>query len=233
MHTTLAQTLICRGGKVLLGTWKTGPFAGRVSGLLGEARAPSAAAAAGTGTGTGTTGATGVEGANTAAAATVARPPPPPELAAVEICAALAGVRVDARFLQRRALFTFVEEESCGAADLLGDVYVEHQLVYDCDAKGVPAIGEAVETDTFKPSWFSLAQIPYARMPEDDPVWYPRVLNLNGTRDGVLNGERLMGTFTFAGQTLTGHELDVVDDAVLAAVAPTFDSERSPSVHRR
>ena len=36
--TKLCQTLILRKGRVLLGTWKKGPFAGRVTGLIGKSK---------------------------------------------------------------------------------------------------------------------------------------------------------------------------------------------------
>lgn len=46
--TFLVQTLVLREGRVLLGRWRRGPFAKRVTGLLGSALGPSLEAAAAT-----------------------------------------------------------------------------------------------------------------------------------------------------------------------------------------
>ena len=42
----LVQTLLLREGRVLLGRWRRGPFAQRLTGLLGSAAGPSVEAAA-------------------------------------------------------------------------------------------------------------------------------------------------------------------------------------------
>ena len=48
-------------------------------------------------------------------------------------------------------------------------------------------IGEPQESDEMKPFWFTLDQIPFEKMWEDDPYWLPR----------ILKGEKLECFFVF------------------------------------
>ena len=65
--------------------------------------------------------------------------------------------------------------------------------VYSCEAfEGVP-----VETIEAKPLWFSLEEIPYERMWEDDRLWLPM----------LLRGERFQGRWLFDDDTMLDYEL--------------------------
>ena len=170
MRTHLVQTLIrcSKSNRILLGRWNDGPFQGRISGLLGQARAKCA---------------------NDAAKQVVKR------MIDFEV--------PDSSKLTPCARFIFHEEdETDGAAELLGSTYEETQFLLDLD--------DSFETkqirDEFSPIWFDLDQIPYSEMPEDDLIWYPRVLN---------NDEILNGTFRFRGTKLLDYNIEEVDSLVV------------------
>lgn len=181
MRTVLVQTLITRRNQVLLGRWRpgSGPFAGRLTGVLGQAKAPPGG------------------------------PPPTPEAAAAAACSELLGVHVDPWRLRRRALFHFEERDpSDAAAALLGDRYSEHQLVLRLgpdEASGGSDDFEPRATERFEPfGWFGPTEMPYNLMPEDDEVWYDRV---------VFQDHRLRGNFAFEGTRLAAHSVEEVDAA--------------------
>uniref|UniRef100_A0A7S0ZR49 Uncharacterized protein n=1 Tax=Noctiluca scintillans TaxID=2966 RepID=A0A7S0ZR49_NOCSC len=168
----LVQTLALRDGKVLLGRWKTGPFTGRLTGMIGQMTVTGGAAL------------------------------PKPEFAASRTCRDLLGdrVQVDPRVLSRRALLTFEERDVNGdAAQSLGNTYSEYQLLHTL---GPQEDFEPCETGDFEPQgWFGQGEIPFDLMPEDDRVWYDRVL---------FGGELLRGRFVFDGTSLLSHALEVI-----------------------
>lgn len=175
---TLAQALILRGSHVLLGRWKAGAFAGRISGLLGD------------------------------------YPAALPRAAAVQACSDLANLCLDPRLLSCRADFKFCEQDaSAAAAKELGTTYREYQFVYDVDIVealrinhpdlDVPGLGEPRETEYFKPIWYHINDIPFSEMPQDDVLWYRRV---------IVDGEKLTGTFTFDGEMLISHSLGAIEE---------------------
>lgn len=148
-QTVLVQTLVVRGGQVLLGRWRagSGPFEGRLSGLLGRAGGPPGEAL------------------------------PTPESVAAGVCTELLGpgVQVDPRRLRRRAFFQFEERDPLdGAAKSLGTRYSEHQFLLRLRPGEA---FEPAATETFAPAgWFGPEDIPFDRMPEDDQLWYEQVL---------------------------------------------------------
>eukprot|EP00927_Polykrikos_kofoidii_P062146 TRINITY_DN56961_c0_g1_i1.p1 TRINITY_DN56961_c0_g1~~TRINITY_DN56961_c0_g1_i1.p1 ORF type:complete len:329 (+),score=63.84 TRINITY_DN56961_c0_g1_i1:58-987(+) len=176
-QTLLVQTLVVRGGQVLLGRWRpgSGPFAGRVTGMLGSVVSSRGKAL------------------------------PSPESAASTICSQLLGPKacVASAMLRRRAFFEFTELDiDGGAAAELGARYGEHQMLLKL-CEGDKGTFEPEMTETFEPiGWFNSSEIPYDEMPEDDKVWYERV---------VFEGQRLRGNFTFKGTTLVDHSLQEVD----------------------
>jgi hypothetical protein len=178
--TKLCQTLILRKGRVLLGTWKKGPFAGRVTGLLGKASCDDET----------------------------------PEMVSERKSLELANVTVHPQLVSRRAMFTFVEEDTeHPSAKACGEAYVETQLVYDADlveSIGGPLLGKPEETDEFVPKWYALNKLPFKNMPEDDEWWYPRVLGINEDEDDNNEQERLFGEFVFIGSELQSHEVKSV-----------------------
>ncbi|CAE8639410.1 unnamed protein product, partial [Polarella glacialis] len=132
--------------------------------------------------------------------------PPSPEVAGAAACSQLLGprFRVDPRRLRRRGLFHFEERDAThGAAVALGERYSEHQLVLRLNPEEEAAHGfEPQATETFEPmGWFAPGEIPYDMMPEDDKVWYERVL---------FGDQRLRGTFAFEGTRLVEHALEEV-----------------------
>ena len=58
--------------------------------------------------------------------------------------------------------------------------------------KGIPT-----ETDEAIPIWFSIDNLPFHNMWEDDAVWMPK----------LIAGERFIGRFIFDGKTMLDHEL--------------------------
>jgi ADP-ribose pyrophosphatase YjhB (NUDIX family) len=58
--------------------------------------------------------------------------------------------------------------------------------------------GEPVESEEMKPQWYSLNDIPYSNMWDDDQYWLPR----------VLAGEKVEGNFVFdENDAMTAHEI--------------------------
>lgn len=58
--------------------------------------------------------------------------------------------------------------------------------------------GEPCETEEMAPTWFSLTDIPYDKMWQDDPIWYPE----------FLQGRHFKGEFYFHNtHTLVSHSL--------------------------
>ena len=90
------------------------------------------------------------------------------------------------------------EDEADGAAQLLGDIYEETQFLLDLELSDDLKVKQ--QSDEFTPIWFDLDEIPYDEMPEDDVIWYPR----------VLNGETLAGTFRFHGTRLLDSQIQPV-----------------------
>lgn len=62
--------------------------------------------------------------------------------------------------------------------------------------------GEPAESEEMAPKWYSLEEIPYDSMWDDDRYWLPQ----------VLAGERVTGTFTFdADDHMVTHDVRLVD----------------------
>lgn len=57
--------------------------------------------------------------------------------------------------------------------------------------------GTPTETDEAVPLWFSIDELPYHNMWEDDAVWMPK----------LLNREKFIGRFIFDGKTMLDQEL--------------------------
>jgi mutator protein MutT len=68
--------------------------------------------------------------------------------------------------------FTFPD----GTADILSHVFVTRQWE-----------GEPIETEEMAPQWFSLSDVPYDEMWQDDRYWLPH----------VLDGKKLVASFMF------------------------------------
>jgi mutator protein MutT len=68
--------------------------------------------------------------------------------------------------------FTFPD----GTADILSHVFVTRQWK-----------GEPIETEEMAPQWFSLSDVPYDEMWQDDRYWLPH----------VLDGKKLVASFMF------------------------------------
>ena len=121
-----------------------------------------------------------------------------PEEAAKIVVKKLIDFDVDACKLEPKAKFVFHEEdETDGAAQLLGSTYEETQFLMELDSTN-----HFEPTDEFSPVWFDIDRIPYDEMPEDDIIWYPRVL---------LNDETLTGTFRFRGPKLLDYDIEAVE----------------------
>mmetsp|Transcript_3842 Transcript_3842/g.8694 ORF Transcript_3842/g.8694 Transcript_3842/m.8694 type:complete len:313 (+) Transcript_3842:127-1065(+) len=165
----LVQTLITHQGKVLLGRWRSGSLAGRVTGLLGQASVPDVQHRF------------------------------QPEIAAIGVCRDLLGAdvvaNVDPRRLRRRGLFSFKENDvSTGVAAELGETYVEHQLVLKLTSEEAQGLNLA-PSESFEPiGWFERGSVPFKEMPEDDEVWYDSVVFDDKTIRGsfVFNGTKLL-----------------------------------------
>eukprot|EP00434_Breviolum_minutum_P011324 symbB.v1.2.009993.t2/scaffold646.1/size176640/9 len=121
-----------------------------------------------------------------------------PEFAAVQICQR--HLSLDQRRLRRRGFFQFQEldDKHASAVDL-GERYSEHQMLYrihpDEDV-------QLTATSDFEPiGWFGKGEIPFDEMPEDDPIWYERVL---------FDDAMLRGHFSFRGTTLVEHTMEEV-----------------------
>lgn len=85
------------------------------------------------------------------------------------------------------AIFRFLDQEQ---ADWLGYAYVA------ADFTGTPkTTAEAI------PAWYSLHDLPFAEMWDDDRLWLPR----------VLAGQRLEGDFLFRGGALVAYRMHALD----------------------
>lgn len=78
-------------------------------------------------------------------------------------------------------MFQFIDGHS-----IHGEVFTATQF------EGVPT-----ETDEAVPIWFSIHELPWHNMWEDDPVWYPK----------MIAGEKFVGRFTFDDKTMLDHEI--------------------------
>lgn len=73
-------------------------------------------------------------------------------------------------------------------------MYVYAYISYDWE-------GEPIESEEMKPEWFSISDIPYSNMWDDDQYWVPK----------VLNSELVTGTFIFdENDKLTSHTIQTV-----------------------
>jgi 8-oxo-dGTP diphosphatase len=61
--------------------------------------------------------------------------------------------------------------------------------------------GSAQETDEAVPRWTPLGAIPFARMWQDDEIWFPL----------MLAGRRFAGRFLFDGDRMLGHAVEELD----------------------
>ncbi|XOV87926.1 MAG: 8-oxo-dGTP diphosphatase [Pseudomonadota bacterium] len=59
--------------------------------------------------------------------------------------------------------------------------------------------GEPTETDEAIPIWLPIGALPFEEMWEDDKLWLPH----------VLAGKHIMGWFTFEGERMLDHRVDV------------------------
>ena len=78
-------------------------------------------------------------------------------------------------------MFHFIDGHS-----IHGEVFVA------TDFEGTPT-----ETDEARPVWFSIDELPWHNMWEDDPVWYPK----------LFARENFIGRFTFDGKTMLDYEV--------------------------
>ena len=131
---------------MLLGTWKKGPFAGRVTGLLGKAKFDQETP----------------EMVSQRKCLELAQVTIDPRL--VSRRALFAFIENDKDHPSARSLGEeYVETQliyNADVAELVGGV----------------ALGKPTETDEFVPKWYALDKLPFKDMPEDDEWWYPRVL---------------------------------------------------------
>jgi len=76
--------------------------------------------------------------------------------------------------------------------------------------------GQPVETDEMRPVWHAPADLPYARMWQDNRIWLPR----------LLEGEHLQGCFIFAqdNETVAQFTLAALDDQQPGEIENTKES---------
>lgn len=60
--------------------------------------------------------------------------------------------------------------------------------------------GEPTETDEAIPLWCSIDNLPFEQMWQDDPIWFPH----------MLEGRRFSGRFLFDDDRMLDHEIDLV-----------------------
>jgi len=108
------------------------------------------------------------------------------EDAARRIAMELSGLTVNE--LELRAILTFTDSET-------GD---ENEYEFFCERFS----GEVRESESMRPEWFAISEIPYDKMPADDEIWYPP----------FLEGKTLRGKFNFSPnmKDLLSHELEEV-----------------------
>ena len=121
-----------------------------------------------------------------------ALPGEPPRDAALRGAAAL-GLAIPPRALQLRAVFLFAEDDDGDAGPC-----EEHQFVACATAEQLRALQPTADVE---PAWWEQAALPFERMPADDALWYRR----------VLSGERLRGSFRFAGRVMLSADIRAVD----------------------
>ena len=111
-----------------------------------------------------------------------------PEDAARRVAVELSGLAVGE--LELRAIFTFTDSET-------GD---DEEYEFFCERFS----GEVRESESMRPEWFAISEIPYDKMPADDEIWYPP----------FLEGKNLRGQFNFSPdmQELLSHDLQEVDN---------------------
>ena len=111
-----------------------------------------------------------------------------PEDAARRVAMELSGLVVDD--LELRAIFTFTDSETGGV----------DEYEFFCEQFS----GEVEESESMKPKWFIISEIPYDKMPADDEIWYPP----------FLEGKNLRGQFNFSPnmQELLSYDLKEVDN---------------------
>jgi mutator protein MutT len=70
--------------------------------------------------------------------------------------------------------------------------------VYLCDEWE----GEPIETESMKPMWFKIADIPYGQMWQDNELWLPQ----------ILSGNKVYGEFTYdKDEQLLTHNVEVTE----------------------
>ena len=111
-----------------------------------------------------------------------------PEEAARRVAIELSGLTVGD--LELRAIFNFIDSES-------GD---EEEYEFLCKRFR----GEVRESESMRPEWFAINEIPYDKMPADDEIWYPP----------FLEGKKLRGQFNLSPdmQELLSYDLKEVDN---------------------
>ena len=113
------------------------------------------------------------------------------EASAAAVVRALAGLTLDVARFEEVALFAFESTDGDGAAVFDAD---EVEFVYRARRRECAGRRDSADAST---SWFPLDAIPYAEMPADDALWYPR----------VLGGAVLEGRFRFDGDVLVERDV--------------------------
>ena len=92
--------------------------------------------------------------------------------------------------LELRAIFTFIDNEA-------GD---DEEYEFFCKRFS----GEVRGSESMRPEWFAISEIPYDKMPADDEIWYPL----------FLEGKKLRGKFNLSSdmRELLSHNLKEVDN---------------------
>jgi hypothetical protein len=110
-----------------------------------------------------------------------------PEEALVQ-AAADVNLELQTPALSRRAILQFLESDD-------PETMTEEWICF----ADLPGASRRIlnATDLWTPTWVSIEQIPYGRMPVDDAIWYPP----------ILEGKCLGGRFAFQGRTLVSSAL--------------------------
>lgn len=101
------------------------------------------------------------------------------------------------RECQEEIHVTPIRLEKVAVLDFYLDDFPQQGHVYICEEW----TGEPKESEEMKPAWYSIDQIPYPDMWEDDEYWLPL----------VLEGKKVEGEFTFKNDTMLTHSVRVVD----------------------
>ena len=128
-------------------------------------------------------------------------------------CAELTGLVLSPSHIHPRAMLHFEEAD--------GTKYGELECICHVEPESNPRV---TATEAFAPRWHSLSQIPYTEMPEDDAVWYPRILH---------SSTCLEGSFAFNGRELLGHTLTEVPCTEIARLAARWHSPQSSGINPR